>query len=315
MKKESRVGAGTVKMLDIFFAKQDHVNPWYFVWLSVALSEFLTAFLNGIQSFLWYGKLSPRLMGIGTIDALLVPLIVAPIVISFINYTTDLNVLNGQLRREIVERKQAETALAESEGRYRELVNAIMESTLLVSADGSVLVANVAVASRVGKSTEELMGNCIYDFIPTEVARERREKAHEVIDTGNPVHFEDECRGRLIDNNVYPVQGPQGNVERLAILGIDVTERKRAEAEREQLILDHLDALSRIKTLHGLLPICASCKKIRDDEGYWSQLEAYLSEHTDATFSHGICPECAQKFYSDLGKRKEDGKKNDKSED
>ena len=57
-------------------------------------------------------------------------------------------------------------------------------------------------------------------------------------------------------------------------------------------------AMARIRTLRGLLPICASCKRIRDDKGYWNQLEAYLSEHSEVVFSHGICPECKEKLYS-----------------
>ena len=60
------------------------------------------------------------------------------------------------------------------------------------------------------------------------------------------------------------------------------------------------EALSKIKTLSGLLPICASCKKIRDDKGYWSQIEAYVSRHTDAEFSHSICPDCAKRLYPDF---------------
>lgn len=60
-------------------------------------------------------------------------------------------------------------------------------------------------------------------------------------------------------------------------------------------------ALDQIKTLKGILPICASCKKIRDDAGYWNQLEAYLSEHTEAAFSHSICPECRVKLYPGVG--------------
>jgi ABC-type uncharacterized transport system substrate-binding protein len=59
-------------------------------------------------------------------------------------------------------------------------------------------------------------------------------------------------------------------------------------------------ALSRVKTLSGLLPICASCKKIRDDKGYWNQIETYLDQHSDATFSHGICPDCAKRLYPDF---------------
>jgi hypothetical protein len=59
-------------------------------------------------------------------------------------------------------------------------------------------------------------------------------------------------------------------------------------------------ALSEVKTLRGLLPICASCKKIRDDAGLWTRIDAYLTEHTDATFSHGLCPDCLRQLYPDL---------------
>jgi hypothetical protein len=79
-------------------------------------------------------------------------------------------------------------------------------------------------------------------------------------------------------------------------------ERMKAEEAREKLILELSDALVRVKTLSGLLPICASCKKIRDDEGNWSQIEVYVSEHSSAEFSHGLCPSCAEKAYEDLGK-------------
>jgi multisubunit Na+/H+ antiporter MnhC subunit len=73
--------------------------------------------------------------------------------------------------------------------------------------------------------------------------------------------------------------------------------RRRAEKEKDRLILDLENALGEIKTLSGLLPICANCKKIRDSQGYWNQVENYLSEHSDADFSHSICPECAAKLY------------------
>ncbi len=63
------------------------------------------------------------------------------------------------------------------------------------------------------------------------------------------------------------------------------------------------EALSKVKMLTGMLPICASCKKIRDDKGYWNQIEAYIRNHSEADFSHGICPDCAQKLYPDVRKR------------
>jgi hypothetical protein len=68
--------------------------------------------------------------------------------------------------------------------------------------------------------------------------------------------------------------------------------------ENEKELKKRVDeSLAKIKILDGLIPICASCKKIRNDKGYWSQLEEYINEHSEATFSHGVCPECAEKLY------------------
>jgi CheY-like chemotaxis protein len=74
-------------------------------------------------------------------------------------------------------------------------------------------------------------------------------------------------------------------------------ERKRTVEERERLIDELQEALATVKKLSGLLPICASCKRIRDDKGYWEQIEQYIHEHSEATFTHGICPECARVLY------------------
>ncbi len=79
----------------------------------------------------------------------------------------------------------------------------------------------------------------------------------------------------------------------------DITGLKKVEEERERLNIKLQDALDRIKTLSGLIPICAGCKKIRDDKGYWNQLEEYLEEHSDASFSHGLCPECYKHYFPD----------------
>jgi PAS domain S-box-containing protein len=77
-------------------------------------------------------------------------------------------------------------------------------------------------------------------------------------------------------------------------------ERKRAEAEKEKLIVQLQKALGEVKQLSGLLPICASCKKIRDDKGYWNQIETYIRDRSEAEFSHGICPDCFKKLYPDI---------------
>jgi len=73
--------------------------------------------------------------------------------------------------------------------------------------------------------------------------------------------------------------------------------KSRAEAERTALTRQLQEALSNVGTLNGLLPICASCKKVRDDKGYWNQIEQYMKKHAGVEFSHSICPDCAKKMY------------------
>ncbi len=80
----------------------------------------------------------------------------------------------------------------------------------------------------------------------------------------------------------------------------EIADRVKAENEKEVLISELKTALSEVKTLRGILPICSFCKKIRDDKGYWNQVEDYVKQRFDADFSHSICPECASKHYPDL---------------
>lgn len=88
-----------------------------------------------------------------------------------------------------------------------------------------------------------------------------------------------------------------GNPTRRTGTHTDVTERKKVEIERESLIKRLNEALRDVKTLGGLIPICSSCKKIRDDKGYWNQLESYFEQHSTALFSHSLCPECMDEIY------------------
>ena len=80
----------------------------------------------------------------------------------------------------------------------------------------------------------------------------------------------------------------------------NLDERIKAEKQREKVIDELKAALAEVKQLSGLLPICSHCKKIRDDEGYWNQIESYITKHSDAKFSHGICQECLKKYYPDF---------------
>ncbi|KQC12014.1 MAG: hypothetical protein APR63_03600 [Desulfuromonas sp. SDB] len=92
----------------------------------------------------------------------------------------------------------------------------------------------------------------------------------------------------------------QGIVYEVLDVGQDITEQIEIFREREKLISDLKESLKKINTLKGLLPICPVCKKIKDDEGYWHQVENYLNDHSDMEFSHAICPECFRKLYPDM---------------
>lgn len=84
----------------------------------------------------------------------------------------------------------------------------------------------------------------------------------------------------------------------------DISKRKSTEKERERLIDELQNALAEVKKLRGFLPICSSCKNIRDDKGYWNQIESYIRDHSEAEFTHSICPECTKKLYPGLNIKK-----------
>jgi transcriptional regulator of acetoin/glycerol metabolism len=97
-----------------------------------------------------------------------------------------------------------------------------------------------------------------------------------------------------------PIKDSQGKIIGVSAIERDITQRKQEEQERLFLIQELSRALANAKTLRGLLPICASCKKIRDDRGYWNQLESYLAQHTEVEFTHGICPDCQAQVKAEL---------------
>jgi GAF domain len=104
------------------------------------------------------------------------------------------------------------------------------------------------------------------------------------------------------DNRVHnaPLLSQQCELLRMFALHIgSLCARKRIEMEREKLIQELRSALARIKTLRGLIPICSNCKKIRDDQGFWQAMEAYVRKHSEADFSHSLCPECTRELYPD----------------
>lgn len=212
--------------------------------------------------------------------------------------------------RDVTERKRVQEALKESEERFRDLFDNAVEGVYHTTPEGRLANANMAFARMFGYGDpEEAVGSI------TDIARQlyvdpddRRKVLGFLMEKGYLDNFE--CPMRRKDGSVFwVVMNARSTCLRdgtTCFEGFitDITDRKNAEEERERLIVELKEALSRVKTLSGLLPICASCKKIRNDKGYWEQMEMYIRDHSEAEFSHGICPECAEKLYPQLNKKK-----------
>ncbi|MFH0725631.1 MAG: PAS domain-containing protein [Pseudomonadota bacterium] len=106
--------------------------------------------------------------------------------------------------------------------------------------------------------------------------------------------------GRWMMITVDPIFDDEGYIIKAVHIARDITRRTMIQNEKEQLILELQKALAKVTLLSGLVPICASCKKIRDDKGYWTQIESFIQKYASVDFSHSICPDCAKKLYPDL---------------
>ena len=125
--------------------------------------------------------------------------------------------------------------------------------------------------------------------------------------TSSEVNASDVAMGK---ESVKSSEGDASEIDSLVDYNIlDAAEAAaEAEHEREQLIVSLQDALSEVKRLSGLLPICANCKKIRNDQGYWQDVAVYIRDHSEAEFTHGVCPDCVDELYPELAERRK-GKK------
>jgi len=170
---------------------------------------------------------------------------------------------------------------------------------LILTPDGQLSEVNQAFAEMHGYTVEELNLKDIrvLDVLTDRALTDRNEIGRRIKD-GEVVRFEVEHYHK--DGHVFPLTVTSsmiqlGGQNYYLAFHQDITERRRAlemlEEERRQL----RQALDEIKTLRGIVPICSYCKNIRDDEGYWNQVEQYVSKHTDAKFSHGICPACLER--------------------
>jgi PAS domain S-box-containing protein len=204
------------------------------------------------------------------------------------------------LVEDITEHKKTLEELELSRRTAQTLIDTTEDTILLLDAAGLILACNQAWANRAGVRVEEVVGTHLNQHIPADMTGQREARGRQAMATGEVVKFEDRFAGRYFDYHLHPVPDPGGGYSRVAVYARDITRRKQAEAEREALIASLQEALAKVRTLSGLLPICSSCKKIRNDQGYWEQLESYFASHAGAEFTHGICPQCVSKLYPEL---------------
>jgi PAS domain S-box-containing protein len=150
-----------------------------------------------------------------------------------------------------------------------------------------------------GFDAEPDLGTTVYDLFGSN-SDHPSIQAHRAALEGEARNFEVwvEVRGepRLLRAHVEPLRDASQAIRGVVGVALDLTERSRAEADRERLIHDLKQALDKVKVLSGLIPICSHCKAVRDDNGYWQQLDAFMREHSNAQLTHGICPDCAQRL-------------------
>ncbi len=209
-----------------------------------------------------------------------------------------------------LERRQMQQALRESEERYRRITEGLTDYLYSVRvAEGRAVSTTHAAAcvAVTGYLAEEFALDPYLWFnmiVPEDRARvtiqtQRILAGVQVPPMEHRIVRKDGVTRWVIDTPILH-RDPVGGIVSYDGVVRDITERKEAEAAREHLITSLQHALANVKKLAGLLPICAGCKQIRDDKGYWNQVETYIEEHTGTRFTHGMCPDCLKKYFPEF---------------
>ena len=214
----------------------------------------------------------------------------------------ELEVHQVELEMQNEELRRAHAEADDLRARYEDLFDFAPLGYVTLDSQGLVVDANLAAAALFGSDRSSLARRPLVDLVAPECRADMARFLSEVRQV--PGKRSTELRivprgGGPIDVAIDAVMlwGHDASVDLLQVALVDVTERRRAEAEQRRLVSELEASLADVKRLSGLLPICASCKRIRDDGGYWQQVESYISGHSEAEFSHGLCPECANRLY------------------
>lgn len=209
------------------------------------------------------------------------------------------------LEKQVREGRHAQLELQESKECLNAVLDTIQAGIIVIDSESRTVVgANAAAGKMMGMPEHKIVGKTCQGFIcPQE------QGGCSILDRGHSLVNSEQslltARGEKIPVLKTAVSIMLVGRKHVLESFVDITERKRAEQEREALIEKLQEALSQVKMLSGLLPICASCKKIRDDKGCWNPLEVYIRDRSEAEFSHGICPDCAKELYPGFSAGKE----------
>ncbi len=206
---------------------------------------------------------------------------------------------------EKVKRLEKEAAARkESETKFRSVTQSAKDAIITADKGGKIVFCNTAAYKMFGHREGELIRQSVSILMPQRFRAAHEKGMAKVVATGKSRLIEEtiELFGITKEGSEFPVELSlstwiSGDDPFYTGIIRDISERKRHEKERDALIDNLKNSLAKVRKLSGLLPICASCKKIRDDKGYWNQIEAYIRDHSEAEFSHGICPECSEKLY------------------
>jgi len=194
--------------------------------------------------------------------------------------------------------RELEDALQERDSEWEDTLNALSDWVCLIDLDFRIVRTNRAVENFLGVAREEVVGRPCYKVVHGTGARIDHCPIPPMIRSRRRAQTEVRLPdGRWLSVTADPLTDKNGALTGAVHMVRDITALREVQSERETLIRDLQRALSEVKTLKGLIPICANCRRIRDDNGAWSPLEAFVRNNFDADFSHGLCPECAAREY------------------